>query len=110
METLYFVAGAATLLTAIPLYFAWAVSPKVRPKKMHALICDEAGQIITDGCRGPDQSGGCPRATHGFPVQCAGRWIIPIPAMGTGIVGRKFRIRPDRGYCPLPMTGASRLR
>jgi hypothetical protein len=64
---------------------------------LRALIFADDRSVIETVCIGPDESGECPRAVAGHPVDCADKWIINK--------GWNFKVARDAETCPLVSLG-----
>jgi hypothetical protein len=71
--------------------------PVVLTEDLRTLIFSEDRAAIEEICMGPDERGGCPRATEGHPVACADNWIMNK--------GWNFKVAPDAEACPLVSLG-----
>jgi hypothetical protein len=64
------------------------------------LIYNDDRSAIEEICSGPDDRGGCPRATAGRSAACADKWISAN--------GWDFKVAPDTDGCPLVALGIVR--
>jgi len=64
---------------------------------IRTLIYGEDGTTVAEQCDGPTKSAACPRVSLGYPVACAGRWILAG--------GWRFRVASEAAFCPVAELG-----